>query len=201
MMRMKSYGIALGAAVLLTLLLSCGGVKQINLAYTSGNLAPLPKANTGQEVVINKFKDSRSQKHIGEATNHGGTVFFTVEAKNDISSWVTNAVAAELGKSGFSVAVGENAVNPEKFIINGNLSRVFASGIISEMRVTIQVIKDYKIILNKSYTTAGSKVGRVTAPIVYWIDYVKLFDITLQDLMIEMIPQIITAITQNASQG
>ena len=198
MLRKKCYATVIGAAIVLMLVSCSGGPKRINLAYTPGATGPFPRAAAGQEVIVNTFKDSRPEKHIGEARNYSGHVFFTVEADNDVSAWVTNAVAAELEKSGFKVTVGENVDNPEKFVINGNISQVWAHGIITEMRVTIQVVKDYKIILNKSYSEEGSKVGRVTAPIVYMIDYLTLYDIALQDLMEKMIPQIITAINQSA---
>ncbi len=191
----KCFAIVIAVAILI--LSSCGGVRKINLAYTSDPVSHFPKANAGQEVIVNKFQDSRSEKQqVGVANNNFGTVFFTVEALNDVATWVTTALATELQKAGFKVASGENVDNPEKFVINGNISEMSAHGIISEMRLTVQVAKDYKIAMNNSYSTAGSKAGRVPGAIVYTVDYVKLFDVTLQDLLAEMVPQVITAINQ-----
>jgi hypothetical protein len=191
MLGKKCYVTVIGTAIL-SMLLSCGGVRQINLTYTSDSVGPFPRADSGQEVIVNKFKDNRSQKHIGEARNYGGTVFFTVEAKNDISSWVTHALATELEKAGFKVTMGENINNPEKFVINGTLSQLSAGGVLSEMRVTVQLTKGYKIMLNNSY----SAEGKVSSQNVYLTNYTKLYDVTLQNLARQMIPQIITAINQ-----
>ena len=188
----KCWGVLTGTAIL-SMLFSCGGVRQINLTYTSDSVGPLPKANAGLEVIVNKFKDTRTQNHIGEARNHGGTVFFTVEAKNDISSWVTQAFAAELEKAGCRVTSGENINTPERFVINGNISQISASGVLSEMRVTVQIARAYKIVLNHSY----SAQGRVSSQNVYLTNYTKLYDITLQNLARQMIPQMIAAMNQS----
>ncbi len=188
----KWVGTVIGAATL-SVLLGCGGVRQINLTYTSDSVNPLPRASSPQEVIINKFKETRSAKHIGEARNSGGTVFFTVEAKNDISSWVTNALATELEKAGFKVTIGENMNSPEKFVINGNISQLSASGVLSEMRVTVQIAKNYKILLNNSF----SAEGRISSQNVYLTNYTKLYDVTLQNLARQVIPQMITAMNQS----
>jgi hypothetical protein len=191
MLRKKSYVIVIGTAMLFTLI-SCGGIKRINLAYTSDKVGPFPMVNNGQEIIVNKFKDNRSEKHIGEAKNYGGTVFYTVEPNNDVSLWVRSALATELEKAGCKVVLGENISDPQKFVINGTIGQISAVGVLSEMRVTLQVIKGNKILLTDSYY-ANDKVSSQN---VYLTNYVKLFDVTLRDLMRQMIPQIITAVNE-----
>ena len=192
MRRTNLYVFLIGTAILLMLASCAGSVKRIDLSYTPDQIGPFPKANAVQEVIINKFRDSRTERQIGGALNYEGTVFYTVEANNDVSAWVTGALAAELGNAGFKVVLGEDLSDPEKFVVAGNVADVSAWGVLGNMRVTIQVMKGFKTLLNQTYNAAG----KVPSDNVYLTNYVKLYDLTLQDLLRKAIPQIIAAMNQ-----
>ena len=199
--QLKDLSLVLAIAFVFGMTAGCGGggSKQIKLVYTSENVGPFSGGKTGQEIIVNKFRDTRSEKHIAEARTMGGGPFYTVtvEASNDISEWVTNALATELRKAGYNVTRGEGTSNSGKFIINGSLDLLYSpaptlQGLNADIGITIQIVKNHEIILNSPYNGKG----KILPMFMVKPNYVELFDRMLQDLMKRMVPQIITAINQ-----
>jgi hypothetical protein len=128
---------------------------------------------------------------IGKASNYMGHVFFTLETNSDLSAWVTQALATELGRAGYRVKMGDQVEDPGKFVVNGVINELDVHGIISNLRVTLQVTKDYRIVANGSYNADQEGYVGPFFNTVYHTDYPQVYRVTLQNLMKQVVPQLI----------
>ncbi|MGA2081939.1 MAG: hypothetical protein ABSH53_15205 [Holophaga sp.] len=187
--------------VLLGTWVSCSGVshqgnqsvKMIDLTYRPIAAGVVPAAKAGQEIVINKLKDEREPGPLGEASNYGGHVFFVVQTNNDVSAWVTKALATELGQAGFKVVAGDGTPDPQRFVVNGVVNEITVHGIITNMRLTLQVTKDYKVVANASFNSDAQGYKEPFFNTVYTEDYPQLFAVTLKNLMLQAVPTMVNA--------
>jgi hypothetical protein len=200
-MSVKQLHAAVVGVLLLGALVSCAGVshggnqsvKMIDLTYSPIPAGVLPAAKAGQEVVINKLKDERDGGPLGEASNYGGHVFFVVQTRNDVSAWVTQALAAELGHAGFKVKAGDGTPDPGRFAVNGVINEITVHGIITNMRVTLQVTKDYKVVSNASFNADAEGYKGPWFNTVYTTDYPQLYAVALRNLMLQAVPAMVVA--------
>jgi hypothetical protein len=185
---MRFAGLIL-SALLLGALASCGGsTRYYKLAYTPGQADPLPQAKSAPAVIVHTFQDTRADRALGKASNYGGHVFFIIGTQDDIPGWVTNALATELGRAGCRASV-QASDQPGACVVRGAISELDCSGILTTMRVTVQVVRDGTILLNRSFASTGE--GFMTGAPVYFVNYTKLYDVTLQNLMKEIVPQVL----------
>jgi hypothetical protein len=200
-MSVKQLQAAVVGMVLLGAWVSCSGVshqggqsvKMIDLTYRPIPDGTLPAAKAGQEIVINKLKDERAEGPLGEASNYGGHVFFVVQTKTDVSAWVTQALATELGHSGFKVTAGDGTPDPHRFVVNGVINEITVHGIITNMRVTLQVTKDYKVVSNASFNADAEGYKGPWYNTVYTTDYPQLYAVALRNLMLQAVPMMVVA--------
>ena len=182
--------------VLLSALTACMGpsVKTIDLAYRPCPAGAMPPAKGGREIVVVKLKDERPVTVLGEASNYGGHVFFTVRTDSDVPAWMTRALATELGKAGFQVQVGEGPAGPDAFMVQGIINEISVKGILSNIRVTLQVSRGFKILSNASYNAGNEGFKEKFINTVYTTDYANLYEVTLQNLMKQVVPQVASAV-------
>jgi len=191
--------LAILGPVLLSALLACSSVKQVELAYQPLPNGPLATAKAGPELLINKLKDNRGKPELGLAQNYTGHVFFTIHTSSDVSAWATRALATELGKAGCKVSVGEQLEDPGKYMVNGTINEIWNEGIVTTMRITLLVTRGTRIVSNRAYNADAAGFREKVINTVYTTDYANLYEVTLQNLLKQAVPQIVTAINDDAA--
>lgn len=203
-MPVKRLPVVLAGTLLLAVLTACSGVqtsngqsvKKISLAYQPIPDGVLPAAKVAQEITLNPFKDEREPGPLGVASNYGGHVFFVVQTDDDVSAWVTQALATELRRAGFKVKTGGGAAEPADCVVNGVVNEITVHGIITNMRITLQAAKGFKVLVNASYNADAEGYKGPWFNTVYTTDYPQLYGVALRNLMVQVVPQLVTALNE-----
>jgi hypothetical protein len=196
--------VVLAGTALLALLAACAGVdasgrgsgKTIRLAYQPLPDGVLPAARRPQDIIINPFKDEREPGPLGVASNYGGHVFFTVRTDDDVAAWITQALATELRRTGLKVRTGGGTADPEACVVNGVVNEITVHGIITNMRITLQAAKGFKVLVNASYNADAEGYKGPWFNTVYTTDYPQLYAVALRNLMVQAVPQLVAALDE-----
>jgi len=172
------------------------GTRQVALQYNS---SMYPTSIPGSPTVyISNFNDMRSEKSLGCVRNGYGMKTAIVEARPGepaVSTWISTALANELKRAGCSVlSTGSKGASEAQFIIGGDLQRIYVDsymtmqGVIS---VAVCIKNRDRIALNQLYCAEASKMN-------WWgsaQEFQTTLDMTLQDLMKKMVPDITGAMS------
>lgn len=143
-----------------TVLSSCAfGDRRVLLDYQSSLPSLSGAATVKQEVVVLPFQDERAEKFIiGDVRNNWGMKTADVLAKNDVTTWITQAVENELGRAGFQVRHEGAEDRGEALQISGSVLRVYCTAMLSyeaEIQFQVKVEKTGKEVMTKVYSGGG----------------------------------------------
>ncbi|MBL7016114.1 MAG: hypothetical protein ISR84_01005 [Kiritimatiellales bacterium] len=170
------------------------GTRKVCLEYTPSSFPPMvPNSPT---VLIHAPEDARHEDSLGCVRNGWGMKTARVEAKPGqptVSTWITQALSYDLGRAGCSVIRTEpkDGTQPD-FTIDGSLQRVYVDCYMSmegEISMELCLKNKDRVALDRHYRAEGKKVN-------WWAssgEFQKTLDLTLQDLMERMLPEITTA--------
>jgi uncharacterized lipoprotein YajG len=191
---MKRIGLLIVLAFFLS---SCVlGTRRPLLTYTT----ILPTANKNNITIkIAPFKDKRtwSKEKLGDVRNGYGMRCADIIPQNSVTEWVADAFNKELTNAGYTVSSDANAaVN-----IEGSLLEVYVNAYMyygGRVRMNIVLKKDGKEVLTEEYFQQKkcSMKWAATAD-----SYAKTIEMTLQDIMMQVIPDINDALLKRSSAG
>lgn len=137
------------------------GTRHITLDYQA---LKKPYKNKEVSVYIQKFKDEREDKtYIGKAKNFITPHLASVETKTNISSWMTEALKAELKQAGFTIS--KDPTTP--FQVSGKILKVFSEASLNfegEIEAYIAVKINQKVVLDKVYYFTAKELNIRGAP-------------------------------------
>ena len=154
----------------------------------------LPAAQKNNIAVkVNQFKDERtwSKTKVGDVKNGYGMRCSEIIPQNDVCVWITDAFKAELTNAGYTVN-NDTAVNN----IEGAVLEVYTDAWMNyggRIKLNVVLKKDGKEILTKHYEVqknCGLNWAATTE------SYAKTLELTLQDIMKQVIPDIDAALKQ-----
>ncbi|HHT9145478.1 MAG TPA: YajG family lipoprotein [Candidatus Wunengus sp. YC61] len=150
-----------------------------------------PAAKNNIVVKVDKLKDERtwSKTKVGDVKNGYGMRCSEIIPQNDVCVWITDALKAELTNAGYTVNNDAAANN-----IGGAVLEVYTDAWMNyggRIRLNVVLKKDGKDILTKNYAVqknCGLNWAATTE------SYAKTLELTLQDVMRQIIPDIDTAL-------
>ncbi len=138
------------------------GTRHVQLHYppeeqTSGIAeASVDHQGSGRAIILAPFQDTRNRGEIvGHVQNGFGMKTADVKTSNNVSEWVTKAIAMELEKQGYKVKIV--STKPElssDMVVSGNISNVYCTAYLSyegEVSLLAKIEKDGKKLLEKPY--------------------------------------------------
>lgn len=122
--------------------------------------AAVPPAGKNVQLVLKPFVDARSDKRVvGTVRNALGMRTADVIPTNDVSDWVTQAVATELEKNGYTVINQADQQGNTGKVVSGEILNVFCDMYFSytgQVSLVVKVNEDGKELLNRHYAGEGS---------------------------------------------
>lgn len=178
--------------VVLVLLLSGCAFTGRKLMLNYSVALPLVQKNN-IAIKVEKFKDERtwSKTKVGDVKNGYGMRCSEIIPQNDVCVWITDALKAELTNAGYTVDSDMAANNTE-----GSVLEVYTDAWMNYGgRIGLHVIlkKDGEEVLTKDYSVqknCGLNWAATTA------SYAKTLELTLQDVMKQIIPDINAVLQQ-----
>lgn len=126
-------------------------------AHAAVAVAPVRK---NVQIVLKPFVDARSDKRVvGTVRNALGMRTADVIPTNDVSGWVTQAVAAELEKNGYTVVSQAAPPGNAGKVVSGEILNVFCDMYLTyngQVSLVVKVKEDGKELLNRHYAGEGS---------------------------------------------
>ncbi len=122
----------------------------------------LPPVARETKIHLRQFTDERSDKKVvGTVRNAYGMRTADVVAKNGVTAWVTDAIALELKKRGFTVAPGDAKLPPEagSIVMGGEILNVFCDMYFSytgQVSLLVRVTDSSGEVLTRHYAGEGS---------------------------------------------
>ena len=118
--------------------------------------APTPKKT---EIVLAGFNDMRQDKRlIGTVRNGFGMRTADVVATNNVPTWVTDAIKAELNNAGYKVILNATEAQLPTFL-SGDIINIFCDAYFTyegQVSLNVKVIKNGKDVVNKLFVGKGS---------------------------------------------
>lgn len=156
-------------------------------------LPPAEKSNIA--IKVSGFKDERlwSKEKIGDVRNGFGMRCADIIPQNNVADWVTDALKNELNNAGYILSEDGIASN----IIDGTVLEVYADAYFNyggRIRLNIVLRKGDKDLLNKEYSSqknCGMQWAATAA------SFGKTMELTLQDVMRQIIPDVNKALLEN----
>ncbi len=114
------------------------------------------------KVLLQAFSDQRSDKNVvGTVRNGYGMRTADVIAKNSVTAWVTDAVAQELKKRGFTVIQSDPKAQPEagSILVGGEILNVFCDMYFSytgQVSLLVKVTDSKGEVVSRHYAGEGS---------------------------------------------
>lgn len=159
----------LAPIVSLVVLAGCAfGTRQPTLVYPPASEpadkmaahAAVAPARKNVQIVLKPFVDARSDKRVvGTVRNAFGMRTAEVIPTNDVSGWVTKAVATELEKNGYTVVSPADQTGIAGRVVSGEILNVFCDMYLSytgQVSLVVKVNEDGKELLNRHYAGEGS---------------------------------------------
>lgn len=183
-------------AILPTAFLTGGcalGDRKIALLYEPASDC---KAAPPQAVAVAKFDDLRQDKAlVGEVRNGYGMKMAQVLLENqDAGGWVSNAVSAELERTGCQVAKVERPTDAGSVpVVQGAIIELYTKMYMTydcRVKLKIQVTKSGVVLFNKDYEGKGGGL----AVLVTAQEYEMVTKAALQDALKQATPQVLEAI-------
>ena len=168
------------------------GDRDVDLAYSPTSTIT---SNSAQKVAVMTFVDDRpNQEAVGEIRNNLMIKTANVTSSNEVSTWISDALIAELEQTGANVRGSDSGLNSEiALTINGSVQESFIKQMGWLMTTTVRA----QVSLNKDGVTysdteyVGKSTGVLVAPSVS--QYRNLLESALQDMMDTLIPDILDA--------
>jgi uncharacterized lipoprotein YajG len=188
-------GMALILISFLILLSGCAfGTRKPLLTYST-ILSAAPKNDI--VVKVHPFKDERtwSKEKIGDVKNGYGMRCADIIPQNDVAEWITDAFKKELTNAGYTVTDDVNTTAT----IEGVVLEVYVDAWMNyggRVKLNMVLKKGEKSILDKEYY-ATKNCGLNWAATAE--TYGKTIQLTLQDLLSKVIPDINNALLGKAS--
>ena len=111
-------------------------------------------------IVLKPFADARSDKRVvGTVRNAFGMRTADVVPANDVSGWVTQAVATELEKNGYTVVDPADQPGSPGTVVSGEILNVFCDMYLTyngQVSLVVKVNEDGKELLTRHYAGEGS---------------------------------------------
>ncbi len=176
--------------------LSGCATRQVALQYSS-SMSP-PAVSCSPTVRIGDFKDTRSDRSLGCVRNGFGMKLADVAAKpggTSVPQWILTALYDELKRAGCSIAP-QGSGNEARFTIIGEVQRVYVDSymrMMGEMSVALCVKNGDRTVLSQLYHAEASKMN-------WWSssqEFQQTLDMTLQDLMKTMVPDVVSTMSMN----
>jgi len=172
------------------------GTRQVALQYNPSAYSSVVPGSPA--VSISNFADTRTDRSLGCVRNGYGMKLASVEAKpgeHSVPAWVSTALSDELKRAGCSVVPdGSGRDGEAQFVISGEVQRVYVDSYMTlhgEISVGVSMKNGDRPILNRLYHAEASQIN-------WWSsskEFQKTLDMTLQDLMKKMIPDITDAMS------
>lgn len=149
----------------------------------------LPAAAKNNVVVkVAEFNDERtwSKEKIGNVKNGYGARCADIIPQNSVTGWITDALKNELSNAGYTVSEDDDAAN----VISGIVLEVYTDAYWNyggRVRLHITLKKQGEELLNQDYS-AQKNCGMQWAATA--VSFGKTMEMTLQDLMRKVIPDI-----------
>jgi hypothetical protein len=168
------------------------GDRDVDLAYSPTSTIT---SNSAQKVAVMTFVDDRpNQEAVGEIRNNLMIKTANVTSSNEVSTWISDALIAELEQTGANVRGSDSGLNSEiALTINGSVQESFIKQMGWLMTTTVRA----QVSLNKDGVTysdteyVGKSTGVLVAPSVS--QYRNLLESALQDMMDTLVPDILDA--------
>jgi len=182
--------------VLLFLVLSLSGcafgTRRPTLAY-SIILPAAPKNNI--TIKVAPFKDERtwSKEKIGDVRNGYGMRCADIIPQNSEEEWLADAFKKELTNAGYIISNETNTVAT----LEGTAHEIYVNAYMNyggRLKLSIVLKKSDKVVLSKEYS-AERNCGIAWASTA--ASYGKTLEITLQDIMKKIIPDINKVLLEN----
>lgn len=198
---MKKYiqNIGFLLAALFILLQSTGcafGTRKVSLGYTPSYFPPSVAGKP--TVLVQTPKDVRHEESLGCVRNGWGMKTAKVETKPGQptpAAWIAQALSYDLERAGCSVIrrTPKDGTLPD-FTVGGSLLRAYVNSYMQmegEISMDVYVKNKNRVALNRNYRAEGSKMN-------WWGssgEFQKTLDLTLQNLMERMLPEITAAMS------
>lgn len=173
------------------------GTRKVSLGYTPDTFPP--SVSGSPSVLVYAPKDVRHEQGLGCVRNAWGMKTAKVETKAgqpSPSTWIAQALSYDLERAGCSVVNREPTDGTQPDItIGGALQRVYVDSYMSltgEISLDVYVKNKDRIALNRNYRGEGRKIN-------WWAssgEFQQTLDLTLQNLMKQMLPEITAAISK-----
>jgi hypothetical protein len=172
------------------------GTRQVALQYSPAMCSSvIPGSPT---VSIHNFTDTRTDRSLGCVRNGYGMKLASVESKPGepaVPMWISTALSDELKRAGCSVELGSSKGESRgQFVISGDVQRVYVDSYMTlkgEISMAVAMKNGDRSVINRLYHAEASKMN-------WWgssKEFQKTLDMTLQDLMKNMIPDIADAMS------
>lgn len=193
--QIKNVVLIFAAAVLVLQSTGCAfGTRKVALGYSPETFPPTIPGSPS--VLVYAPKDVRHEPSLGCIRNGWGMKTAKVETKPgqpSPSAWIAQALSYDLERAGCSVINRKptDGTQPD-FTIGGSLQRVYVDSYMSmtgEISLDVCVKNKDRVALNRNYRGEGRKVN-------WWAssgEFQTTLDLTLQNLMERMLPEITAA--------
>jgi uncharacterized lipoprotein YajG len=173
-------------SVLAIVLSGCAfGTRRPMLTYS----VILPAASKNNIAIkVEPFKDERtwSKEKLGDVRNGYGMRCADIIPQNSVTEWLTDAFKKELANAGYTVSEDQNTdINLEGIALEVYVNAYMNYGGRIKLKVTLK--KNDKEILSKEYSEEKN-CGMAWASTA--ASFGKTIELTLQDLMKKIIPDI-----------
>jgi hypothetical protein len=146
-------------------LLTAGCATDLSIS-TKDSISSLVKISTGEKILVLKFVDQRTKPELGRAGSAGPRVLL----KDDVGSWIGQAVFFELQQGGFPVEKARELHDAYSgVVITGKIleaeARTGPFSVDGTIRTFIMVKRGDKVLLGKEYSAKGHVYNNIGAPI------------------------------------
>lgn len=179
--------------VLLLFMSGCAfGTRRPMLTYSTA----VPTASKNSIVIkVGDFKDERtwSKEKIGDVRNGYGTRCAEIIPQNSVIEWIRDAFKKELLNAGYTIS----EVSNDAITVEGSVLEVYVDAVVNyagRIKLNIILQKGEKKVLNKEYYAAKVSGMNWAARAA---TYEKTIELTLQELMSKVIPDINNALLGN----
>jgi hypothetical protein len=173
---------------------------------STGLPTPIPGGNQRQIVLTKPFADGRQVPTLCGVQKSGyGVETATVYCEDDPARWITDALAAELRASGFTVLSAQESARDTVVTIEGALLKLFAEPVLGPFLTTIETDLSVRLVAT---SRSGLRTERTffvkgARESIVWTD--KCFDESLargtQDLLAKMVEAVLELMKQYPELG
>jgi len=165
------------------------GTRRPTLNYTVA-LPSEPQNNIA--IKVNEFTDERTwnKEKIGDVKNAYGMRCAEIIPQNSVVAWVTDALKKELVNAGYNISDNQAVSSvAQGAVLEAYVDAYWNYG--GRVRLKVALKKDGKDVLNKEYSVQKNCGINMAARAA---SYAKTLEMTLQEVMKQVIPDINTAL-------